>query len=187
LERNRRIKVVAVALITVLASVAIGGFAYASSNNAAGTGTAQAYVWSKTESNFQTVTVRFSSFASILSVATFNVPISAYYHVVCDGYTFITGNVLGIAIGTDSLTPDLSTYRFYGINGNSNQTYGGIHTEKVYYLPKGVHTFYFLATKFSGTGPDCGVAYLSMTVTLFTDGSILTAAEDQVGGNPATR
>ena len=54
MERNRRIKVVAVALITVLASVAIGGFAYASSNNAAGTGTAQAYVWSKTESNFQT-------------------------------------------------------------------------------------------------------------------------------------
>jgi hypothetical protein len=91
-----------------------------------------------------------------------------YYHVVCDGYAFVSDSAAVIAIGVDSATIDGSTLRLYGASGVL-QT--GLHTERVYQLGAGSHTFQFRGTKQLNTGL-VNVNYHTITVTVYTDGGL---------------
>ena len=103
-----------------------------------------------------------------------NVPVTAYYHVVCDGQAW-AGNEFEIAIGFDYLTYDSATRRLYTEDAQ------GIHTERVYKLGPGAHTFHFKGRK-NPTSGDVAIDYQIITVTVFTDGSVI----DLSGSDEAT-
>jgi hypothetical protein len=122
----------------------------------------------------------------MLSITVPNVGYSAWWNVVCDGYTYLSGADLGIGIGVDSTTIDTTTYRFYGYPTAANtQLYSGIHSEELYYLGAGAHTFHFLGNRNSGTGT-CRVMYFKITVTFFTDAYVAQVGGSEVSGSPAT-
>jgi hypothetical protein len=96
---------------------------------------------------------------------------SLYYKVECDGYLYLCNSTCGFAIGVDSPEVDPSTYRFYGYPNIEHLT--GIHTERVYYLGPGAHSFYFLGRIIGlGVAYDAECCYISLTVTVFTHGSL---------------
>ena len=98
-------------------------------------------------------------------------PSKFYYHVVCDGYAHISTDDTVIAIWTnaDSTEIDWNTIRFY-----RRVEYTGIHTERVYYLGPGSHTFYFVGDRYWGTGEE-RINYYTITVTVYTDGQSTVA------------
>lgn len=173
-----RKKVVAVALIGIaLASFAIAGFASALTSK----GAKQSGVFAKVYGSGAWIDLT-TEWQTLLSITLPNIPMSVYYYVVCDGYAALQeeGTEIEIAIGVDSATEDGSTLRFYGF-----YWYGatGIHTERLYYLGPGSHTFYFLGRKF--TAGAAAVNYHTITVIVFTDGSLIELSETaEVGVAP---
>ena len=145
------------------ALVAVVSFAYALQTSA---GTYQTGVFAKTYGSGTFIELS-SSYQTLISMSLPNVPITAYYYVVCDGYANINGSP-EFAIGVDSTAEDASTRRFY-----TNTT--GIHTERVYKLGPGAHSFYFIGRMYMGQG-SAKVNYHTITVTIFTDGSLTQLA-----------
>jgi len=169
-----RNKVVVVALIgAVLASLAIT-VGYVSAPNPM----YASAIWSK--SYGYGAWIEPTGWTTLLSITLPSFP-SLYYHVSCDGYAYLQDGVeLEIAIGVDSPTEDASTRRFYGVG----EMYTGLHTERVFKLGAGSHTFYFLATRYAGTGVP-RINYMTITVTVYTDGGLtLLASTTEVGGPP---
>ena len=175
MERKIHVRSVGVALIAVLlASVALASLAFGADPKPTALKTYQVAIWSKNSPGFQDMT---SGWASVVSISIPNIGIPLWFRVECSGYTYLKGNTLGIAIGVDSTSVDTSTYRYYGDPTVSETSlYSGIQTEELYYLPSGAHTFHFLAEKYSGSGAECRVAYLKITVTVFTDGEVSDAS-----------
>ena len=159
---------VAVLLVTIaVASVAVAN--YASALQAQG-GITESAVFAEVYGYGSWMTLN-GTFDTLLSVTTPNIPLSGYYHVVCDGYVSIEASAqVEIAIGVNSPTEDASTRRFYKTYGHVTLDFllTGIHTERVYYLGPGSHTFYFLGLS-SGTSR---VNYHTITVTFFTHGGL---------------
>jgi len=171
LESSRRKRIVAVALIgAALVSFALAGFSLAASSSA---GQYKTGVFAKVYGFGEWITITLE-WQTLLSLELPYVPTSAYYHVVCDGFVNTHNGELEIAIGVDSLTHDESTRRFYygDLEPISREMLTGMHTERVYYLDPGQHAFYFLGRNTGGSGVP-RVNYHTITVTVFTDGSLV--------------
>lgn len=160
-----RIILVAVTLVTL----AFANFAVASTSS--GTGTYRSMVFAKVNTGLKELEIE-GSWEVLLSISLPDVPISAYYHVVCDGYSYInSSDGIRVAISVDGNTYDERTFRAYWTftteDGGTN-----IHTELLYYLDPGSHTFDFLGDRM-GLGPGlCRVNFHSITVTVYSDGSL---------------
>jgi hypothetical protein len=181
LERRTRIKVVAFALMALfLASVAVASFASASNSNTAA-GTYLTFAMQKSYGYGPWINL-LSGWTTLISITTPNVGYAAWYQVSCDGYANVyTGNEAEIAIGVDSTAETASTRRFYEATGVSYfET--GLHTEKMFYLGAGTHTFYFLARRYTGTGT-VTTNYHTITVTFFTDAYVSQMNAGEVGGS----
>ena len=157
--------IIIVALIgIVLASLGVGAYAVTSSYR----GNYWSAVYSKSYGFGSTISLT-SSWRTILSITLPSLPSGLYYHVVCDGYAAIGDSQIQIAIGVDSTTEDTSTRRFYGSLDTTILT--GLHTERLYQLGAGSHTFYFLGRKYSSYGY-ANTNYHTITVTVYTDGGL---------------
>jgi hypothetical protein len=98
---------------------------------------------------------------------------SLYYKVECDGYLSSGEAVCRFAIGADSPNEDPYTWRYYGDTGVDTHTNMGIHTERVYRLGPGAHSFHFLGMIYGeGVYPHALVNRMSLTVTVYTHGSL---------------
>jgi len=172
LESGKRKRIVAVALIgAALASFAVAGFSLAASSSA---GQYKTGGFAKVYGYGEWIRLEVvGEWHTLLSLSLPNVPINAYYHVVCDGWSNTHNGELKIAIGVDSTTEDESTRRFY--QHTDPNLLVGIHTERVYYLAAGRHTFYFIGSKVGGGG-NPSINYHTITVTIFTDGSLVELA-----------
>ncbi|UCC33676.1 MAG: hypothetical protein JSW53_01345 [Candidatus Bathyarchaeota archaeon] len=117
----------------------------------------------------------YPNWTTILSLSLPPIPIDAYYQVICDGYAGIDDCQIRIGIGVDAPIEDESTRRFYGDSSNAEGFDGhGIHTDRVYFLEPGKHTFYFLGVITSTTDPEyyADLNYMTITVVVYTDGSV---------------
>jgi hypothetical protein len=166
MRRKAAIVASAVALEIVLLAIGVT----ARGPGPAGTGTYQSGVFYKVYGYGSWIELS-ASWKTLMSISLPNIPVSAYYHVVCDGYAYINSSYVQIAMGADNATEDPSTRRFYGEWEGITLT--GIHTERVYNLGPGAHTFYFIGKIYSGYIADSRVNYHTITVTIFTDGSML--------------
>lgn len=164
-----------------VASLVMVGFASAVYRNA-GAGKYQTGVFAKVYGRGDWIYLgTIGARETLLSLGLPSVPISAYYHVVCDGHAFIAGDgsELEIAIGVDSTITDPSTYRYYQCY-ESMRVFTGVHTERVYYLDPGAHTFHFLGVLMDGSS--VSINYHTITATVFSDGSLIDLAETTEAG-----
>lgn len=97
---------------------------------------------------------------------------AGYYKVELDAHSWQTNSRLGIGIGVDSASADATTTRYYDSNvGGDTEVLTGVHTQEVFYLPAGSHTFYFRAGNVAGAG-EVQLQNSHITVTFFPTGSI---------------
>lgn len=169
MDNDRRKKVFALLLVgAVLASVAVANFA--SALNAQG-GLTESAVFAKVYGFGNWIDLD-GSVQTLLSITLPDIPMSGYYHVMADGYVLVIDQAqASFALGVDSPTEDVSTRRSYQTSPNGITT--GVHTERVYHLGPGAHTFYFLATCINGLAT---VNYHTITVTFYTYGSLTELA-----------
>ena len=163
-------------LIVVLTVVSAVGLTLAQRGPNIAAGTYQCGVFSKSYGFGTWLYLSNTSWTTILSLSLPNVPISAYYHVVCDGHATVLNAMAEVAIGVDTTAEDTSTRRFYSYT-DIGWNMVGIHTERVYHLAAGSHTFNFLGTILNGpvSYGYVSVNYHTITVTVFTDGSTATS------------
>ena len=143
----------------------------------AGTGTYQTGVFCKVYGYGTWIRVDTkTSWVEIMNITLPNIPVSAYYHVSCDGYAALNYKPsLKIAISVNSIptgSDDGTTRRFYEYPEVISAT-TGIHTERVYHLAPGSHTFHFIGTlHVMPTSAHANINYMSMTVVVFSDGAL---------------
>ena len=118
-----------------------------------------------------------NEWSTIVTLTTPSLP-AGYYKVELDAHSYLEyPSRLGIGIGVDSTSADSTTTRYWQCDSSpfvSGSTFlADVHTQEVFYLAAGAHTFYFRAGEtYSGTGGDCQLQNSHITVTFFPDGSI---------------
>jgi hypothetical protein len=186
LEKSTRTKVL-VGVMSAIVLTIFASSALARNIPSITAGTYQTGIFSKSYGWGEWIYLNNASWTTLMSLSLPDVPINAYYHVVCDGYAGIQNAVITSAIGVDGPTEDTGTRRFYGSEVTSGFMGTGIHTERTYYLGAGSHTFYFLGTIYNlGRGGYSDINYHTITVTIFTDGSataLTTTPQTSVSAN----
>jgi len=189
LESSRRKRIVAVALIgAALTSFAVAGFSLAASSSA---GQYKTGVFAKVYDFGDWIYVDNTTYwEELISISLPNVPVNAYYYVVCDGYAAMQNSAcLWIAISVDGIPEgddDGTTSRFYRYP-DMPSVYTGIHTERLYYLDAGPHTFHFIAKLYwVYPGGEALINYHTITVVVFTDGGLIELVKTSVGSAETT-
>jgi len=121
------------------------------------------------ERQYSAWTANLVGWQTIVSVTLPSLP-AGYYKAEVDAHSYQSGAVLGIGIGVDSTTADTTTQRFYDSLGETDVRQG-VHTQEVFYLGAGSHTFYFRAGNVNPTGT-AQLWNSHITVTYFPTGSI---------------
>lgn len=179
---NKRLRMLAVALMgIVITSLGAVGLASSLSNKA---GTYQTGVFGVEYGFGEWKLLNVTEvWTELLRIRLPDVPIGAFYYVLCDGHAWCDGGMLQIAIGVDAPVEDDSTRRFIHsaelLDNPSN-----IHTERLYHLGPGAHTFYFLGKLYQASpGGYVNINYHSITVIIFTDGRLMELVESGEGSN----
>jgi hypothetical protein len=162
---NRKTKIVGLAAVGICVMI---GVAFASMR-VQSAGTYQSGVFGKYYGSGSFIQLS-TSWQTLISLSLPNIPVTVYYYVVCDGHAACNGDEIEIAIGVDGVTVDTSTRRFY------DATVTGIHTERLYSLGPGLHTFYFRARVYVDSTGVSSVNYHTITAAIFTDGSVISPA-----------
>ena len=103
---------------------------------------------------------------------------SRYYKVECDGSLWADHAACKFAIGVDTPVADPNTWREYG-DDYIDDLKTGIHTERVYYLGPGAHSFHFLGRIYDGGPfPYAVCCYMTITVTVYTHGILEKPASE---------
>jgi hypothetical protein len=123
------------------------------------------------ESIYSAWTGSLSGWSTIVTLTTPNLP-TGYYKVELDAHSYLEyPSRLGIGIGVDSASSDSTTTRYWQCDSSpfvSGSTFlGDVHTQEVFLLSAGTHTFYFRAGETSGGGGYCGLQNSHLTVTFF--------------------
>jgi hypothetical protein len=127
------------------------------------------------EKQYSSWTGTLTGWTTVTSLTTPSLP-AGYYKVELDAHAYMVyPSHLGIGIGVDVASADSTTQRFWQCDDSpfvSGSTFmGDVHTQEVFYLAAGAHTFYFRAGRTSGTA-DCELEYSHITVTFSPDGSV---------------
>lgn len=121
------------------------------------------------ERQYSAWTVNLVGWQTIVSVTLPSLP-AGYYLAEADAHAYQDNAVLAIGIGVDSTTADATTQRFYDSLGETDVRQG-VHTQEVFYLAAGSHTFYFRAGNINSVGT-AQLEYSHITVTYSSTGSI---------------
>jgi hypothetical protein len=123
------------------------------------------------ESIYSSWTGSLSGWSTIVTLTTPSLP-TGYYKVELDAHAYLEyPSRLGIGIGVDSTSSDATTLRYWQCDSSpfeSGSTFlTDVHTQEVFLLAEGTHTFYFRAGETSGGGGYCGLQNSHITVTFF--------------------
>lgn len=110
----------------------------------------------------------------VLDSYTFNLPFPLTVYVECAGYVYTHNSEARYGFNIDDNTAeDPSTRRFAGSSVANSNSFNTMHTARLFDLPKGQHTVYFLGMlEAAGAGGYANSNYFSISVLLFEAGNV---------------